>query len=1212
MSWPQTNDLWQPGKKNDTYYALPPHLLTTFLQALCKLLNMDPRKEATLLKFISILWQHDVFKMSQLKDFRFFLDILKLLDSEKHYSEKGVERRINKIQEFLQEYFNGQSDVRNFIDFEKVQNYECHWDADIELAKIAVVLIAVGVVSKSQRYFINCAMELPETMHSDTISLILSCMKADSSKIFLTHAIEKTLLQRSGDQEKYYSCSSPVASLCLYHKGSPLRKTSYKLKYNKDVLLTPFCNDRGSFYSVLSPLKENKLDLLTEPPVISSYQGESDQKELSKIKQQLNDEICLRDELQFQLKDLQLETSTQALKIFKLQERIKELLHFESAVDELQEVRTKLCEAEAYIVELQKTIKNFKTVFQDQIEEICFLSKELQLLKTEVKSEEQWKQKVNELEEIIKLKNSEIKFLEEENLNLKTESVEDNLRECFEETLVMNRSLREHLQSISDELTDAPNLKYNPECGLPIYFDIQLAELKEELNNARDEKSALQEELGLLKADNKKLKEKLDSLSVDADRQRETMLHFLRVKDIFIKKMKKILQKLRAELRRPDTRNKHQEGARYESKTAPFVRGERTCSIWSALSLNQLSSGCFIGCCKFYDFELTVKNNTLEIKVDTTNISPKCPKVCKHCYLNTKEKRPHGRKSKFNNVNKDGFVKRHPDTSHDIVIFLIEEENRFSQDFYQSNPKSSNLICLNEGSCIKENKNFAYCSPGNRAKCLDQEAEHLEDLAETAITGTLCTKDKTKQSPSSSHYSGPSADTAEILNCIYPDLAVKSLEHPPTINRLTHVKSLEHPPTNNRLSQCCADNDHTVSSPVRTVKPFPDYSRGGEMIKNENHPPGISKSNEDLPWGTGRPTEDHPLKSCSFKDFDLTERENCLQKEIKLGASQTNKLVYCQIVPIEELCKVPAKKELLLFRLLKKALAQLKNLNKPRRRIVQKNNGCFKMEPVLKKVTVNENDQTYDARLKRKLKPEETHCNQSSHANADAEIGICHASLTHLPSDFFHSDTSCDILDKDSSILLSDLSRTNPVSSLLGQKLLSYTDDVRSDGQEVRSMSWDISSQFESIDILSERNRSDWDSQTFIQSDYETSACQKSDSKCLHKKVSYSSIPERENSMIKCLCNNEVYLLSEAHRETKSVISSNLQNEIDICTKGEQLEHSRVYNQRNLQLIMLVHYFSRMAFLSGLTGCYVSLGDGSHHKTGSIINRFTHTQKNLK
>ncbi|KAK0053037.1 nuclease SbcCD subunit C [Biomphalaria pfeifferi] len=545
---------------------------------------MDPRKERTLLKYISTLWQRNVCQLLDLSDFMFFVDILKLIGQEKISLIKSLECRCMEVEIFLQEYFR--SDISQWINFEKALNFNKQWDADIELAKISVVLIAIGVVSKSQHYFFDCALELPEIMHSDLMSMLMSCMQSGSYKLVLTSRIEQVLLDKSGSQDQlqhiYSPLNSRVTSLCLFRNDSPLRARAYKLKYNQDSMKSPLCQSGEPLYSVLSPSRNSQNESSMESSFIISIHGEEGKKDvtLSKLKQQLYDELCLKDELQCQLADLKSELRRKTSENLKLEEKMKELLYLRNMFDDFQGVELQLNEAKTYINELNKKIKHLQKcqeLFQEQQLDINSLYEELNTLKIKTHSEKQLKLKLMELEENIRIKDAEIVFLEEENLMLRQcKDEEESLRESLEETLDLNKSLREQLKSLQ-EPWDGPAFKCSSNCGLPIYFDIQLAELKEELGNVKEEKCSLENQLGILKSEYQILRDQFDESLIETEMEKEHFLQTLQVKDQHISEMKNNLENLKTEIVASQVKIKDRELTISELKTALSVWEKHIC-----------------------------------------------------------------------------------------------------------------------------------------------------------------------------------------------------------------------------------------------------------------------------------------------------------------------------------------------------------------------------------------------------------------------------------------------------------------------------------------------------------------------------------------------------------------------------------------------------------------------------------------------------------
>uniref|UniRef100_A0A2C9LR31 Uncharacterized protein n=1 Tax=Biomphalaria glabrata TaxID=6526 RepID=A0A2C9LR31_BIOGL len=259
---------------------------------------------------------------------------------------------------------------------------------------------------------------------------------------------------------------------------------------------------------------------------------------------------------------------------------MKELLYLQNVFDDFQGVELQLNEAKTYINELNKKIKHLQKcqeLFQEQQLDINSLYEELNTLKIKTHSEEQLKLKLMELEENIRIKDAEIVFLEEENLMLRQcKDEEDSLRESLEETLDLNKSLREHLKSLQ-EPWDGPAFKCPSDCGLPIYFDIQLAELKEELGNVKEEKCSLENQVGILKLEYQILRDQFDESLIETEMEKEHFLQILQVKDQHISEMKNNLENLKTEIVASEVKIKDQELTISELKTALSVWEKHIC-----------------------------------------------------------------------------------------------------------------------------------------------------------------------------------------------------------------------------------------------------------------------------------------------------------------------------------------------------------------------------------------------------------------------------------------------------------------------------------------------------------------------------------------------------------------------------------------------------------------------------------------------------------
>lgn len=122
-----------------------------------------------------------------------------------------------------------------------------------------------------------------------------------------------------------------------------------------------------------------------------------------------------------------------------------------------------------------------------------------------------------------------------------------------------------------------PAFKCPSDCGLPIYFDIQLAELKEELGNVKEEKCSLENQVGILKLEYQILRDQFDESLIEIEMEKEHFLQILQVKDQHISEMKNNLEKLKTEIVASQVKIKDQELTISELKTALSVWEKHIC-----------------------------------------------------------------------------------------------------------------------------------------------------------------------------------------------------------------------------------------------------------------------------------------------------------------------------------------------------------------------------------------------------------------------------------------------------------------------------------------------------------------------------------------------------------------------------------------------------------------------------------------------------------
>ncbi|XP_059155853.1 uncharacterized protein LOC131940943 [Physella acuta] len=338
-------------------------------------------------------------------------------------------------------YFCDNAKLNQTICFEKIFNasdfFENPKDIEVELAKVVVLLIAIGAFGDSHEHFISSAVQLPSEMHLDIMAIIQSAIPVDSSQVVLSPQIEQTLRGVTGSKKVYLS----VEDTKLKNGKAPVMKNTVPTV-------------RGS-----NTYEETKpVTLCTQEKPVSSKDLE-----IRALRQQLNNEICLKEELQFLLQDYKSEVILKDSEIISLRKKLKEVIDMQNSYEDLQEMKQKYNQLELNLDRLNKTVltlqhyKDYSLVLE---KENLSLNEEISKLEKEVKTMQLEINKARDLIKIIDKLENQVKVLESQTENMyrfkqECEEVKVSLREALD----VNEMLLQEIHQLKDQ-DKGGNLNY--------------------------------------------------------------------------------------------------------------------------------------------------------------------------------------------------------------------------------------------------------------------------------------------------------------------------------------------------------------------------------------------------------------------------------------------------------------------------------------------------------------------------------------------------------------------------------------------------------------------------------------------------------------------------------------------------------------------------------------------------------------------------------
>ncbi|XP_059168070.1 spindle assembly abnormal protein 7-like [Physella acuta] len=526
---------------------------------------MDFRKELAVLKFISSVWEKDVNSILDLSDGFFYMHVLKMLEPKADLAHvDSYDDRLQYVKNYLQEFYGENVDITKYLNFASLlgETEVTEDQRKIELAKIGVVLLGIGVLSLNGKLLMESALKLPNEQQEDVLALIQSVLTPDSTEVMLTDKIEEVLKASHVPDNNVYcnevyendEKSFSPAYLCdRDNTPNKQRISGFHRQFND--LSSPF-----KALDIKSPSTPSSLINFTKSPqFIQKALLKKKDLDLRKLREKLNAEILLKEETQFALQDKLQELQSKDVEISHLRENLAELKMMLNSASDVQDKKETgkemkcdlLKEQELSILRYKELCEQLETDYVKSTEEISSLKLKIAGLENEIGEMKKLtttdtlheRLKAQEIEAFNKLSDARSKWDEE--------------KKCLLVNLEVARGKNEELRQTLEEL----QLKHEGEGEtMDVVLDIQVGELRCQLDETRQEKEQLLEKLEKIKSEVEHLKEQLakqehssetlkmtnSSLAEALKIERDTNLKMKKRMDTYIAKHKDISVKYEA------------------------------------------------------------------------------------------------------------------------------------------------------------------------------------------------------------------------------------------------------------------------------------------------------------------------------------------------------------------------------------------------------------------------------------------------------------------------------------------------------------------------------------------------------------------------------------------------------------------------------------------------------------------------------------------
>ncbi|XP_014769238.1 nuclear mitotic apparatus protein 1 isoform X1 [Octopus bimaculoides] len=452
---------------------------------------MDLSKKDTLIQWLNKL--NPQLVIESLYDLREGEQFVALLNKIKghSYDANTKKERFEIIQKFIEDNYH--HSLIEQVNFDR--------DNELDLAKIAVLVLAVGVEGENREVFMNAALSLNERSQLEIMGILKEILNVVSSDLHLDDILINKSLEaydsenssENSSQEDKSSEKSPSASFV-------------------EELLIDKPPNTGSLNDILSPFQRINVNYSTPSTPLhalitsSGFNGRIIQRErnlrkkteeeiekknilLRKLGSDLNSERHLRSEIEYDLEENKKTISLKDDKIRELNNQIRDLKKLQDQIDEYDNIKNQYDQlvADADKVKSQhdelKSLKLENTSLKNENAEVY---EELKKLK-EVKSQ----LKVAQLDQVKNLKELHLEQRKSSNLQLHLDHKQKVLDETIqsknftEDNLAKLREMYEVLKKDYEETLAFQSEKQPTGENMSVVTDHLMTELKTELEDIK-------------------------------------------------------------------------------------------------------------------------------------------------------------------------------------------------------------------------------------------------------------------------------------------------------------------------------------------------------------------------------------------------------------------------------------------------------------------------------------------------------------------------------------------------------------------------------------------------------------------------------------------------------------------------------------------------------------------------------------------------------
>ncbi|RUS79671.1 hypothetical protein EGW08_012555 [Elysia chlorotica] len=458
---------------------------------------------------VSAVLEKNIEDIFALKDCTFFTHVLTYLDEgfkEKLRNDCPRTEIFNHVKLFLEEYYNNTEDILNF-DLAVSAKEDEEELVKLELTKIAVALICVGILDKKGQVFVDAALELQADIQEDILAIFKSVLAPDTGEMMLTKDLESVLmrtavnrsetpvgilLQESNSKtEEMSSCEQNSRNHTPHSRQSRRSANSSLLNTSLGDLTSPFKS-----LDITASSSSSFVEFIQSPQFVQKAVLKQRDIELRRVRQQLNAEIILKEEYRLNAEELLVANKQKDAEIENLQQRVSELLSEKSSEISMGEMAAKLQEAESEAAMLRDRVSGLlqwklqcealEAEHKSLDEDYRKLQKEVSLLRVEKQVKGNSLMSVEHLTNQLQLKSGQIDELTATVDALRQDKALLTLDlEVVRERLVAVRQNVAELESKLDEKTAVEGET------MSIVLDIQMKELKKQMEELREERDAL-------------------------------------------------------------------------------------------------------------------------------------------------------------------------------------------------------------------------------------------------------------------------------------------------------------------------------------------------------------------------------------------------------------------------------------------------------------------------------------------------------------------------------------------------------------------------------------------------------------------------------------------------------------------------------------------------------------------------------------------------